>query len=207
MADGAALAPARGRPRDPLMEARVFDAAIALYAEAGWAGFNFDAVARRAGVGKASLYRRWAGRGDLLRQTLEQRWYAVEGIDTGTLRGDLLALARSIGRALTGPHSGAQSWMRLDGALHPEVLDFLRPYSEAAVRQGRAIVRRAIARGEIDSGVNPGLLMDLVVGGVTNHVGTTPPRLADTMISKMDAFTASLVDTVLRGVRARALGS
>ena len=41
-------------------------AALAVYAEAGWSGFSFDAVARRAGVGKAPLYLRWASKEDLL---------------------------------------------------------------------------------------------------------------------------------------------
>ena len=44
-----AATPTRGRPLDPGLEDRVFDAAIALYAETGWAGFSFEAVARRAG--------------------------------------------------------------------------------------------------------------------------------------------------------------
>jgi DNA-binding transcriptional MerR regulator/predicted nucleic acid-binding protein len=49
--DGARARP--GRPRDPNLESRVFAAALRVYAEAGWSGFSFDAVARRAGVGKA----------------------------------------------------------------------------------------------------------------------------------------------------------
>ena len=81
----------------------MFDAAIALYAAAGWGGFNFDAIARAAGVGKAALYRRWASREALFRETLEARWYAVQAIDTGTLRGDLLALGRMNFDALAGP--------------------------------------------------------------------------------------------------------
>jgi DNA-binding transcriptional MerR regulator len=48
-----------GRPRDPDLESRVLAAALRVYAEAGWSGFSFDAVARRAGVGKAPLYLRW----------------------------------------------------------------------------------------------------------------------------------------------------
>ena len=181
----------------------MFDAAMALYAETGWTGFNFDAVARAAGVGKASIYRRWPTREQLLRQTFEARWYAVETIDAGDLRGDLLRLARMIGRTLTGPYGGARTRMALDSAQFPEVRECFRPYSEALVHQARAIVRRAIARGEIAAGVNPGLLMDLVVGGVTNHVGSTPLRLRTAMIAKMDAFTIDLVETVLRGVGAR----
>jgi AcrR family transcriptional regulator len=207
MVDAAPLTTSRGRPRDPSLEARVFDAAMALYAETGWAGFNFDAVARAAGVGKASIYRRWTTRSELLRQTFEARWYAVEAIDTGGLNLDLLALARTIGRTLTGPYGEARTRMALDAAQFPEVRECFRPYSEALVRQARAVVRRGVARGEIAAGVNPGLLIDLVVGGVTNHVGTTPPSLRAAMIAKMDDFTDELVRTVLRGVGARPASS
>jgi AcrR family transcriptional regulator len=200
VADGGAAG--RGRPRDPGLEDRVFDAAIALYAEGGWAGFSFEAVARRSGVGKAGLYRRWPSREELLRQTFEARWFSPARIDTGSLRGDLIALVRQIFGVLTSDYAGAARWMAMDAAQHPTVRAATAPYGEAAVRQGRAIVRRAIARGEIAPTVNPGLLMDLVVGAVTNHVGTTPRRLRGAMIAKRDAFTEGLVGTVLRGVGA-----
>lgn len=201
MADGAPAA--RGRPRDPGLEDRVYDAAIGLYAEAGWAGFSYEALARRAGVGKAGLYRRWPRREDLLRQTFEARLLAPERFDTGSLRGDLLAVARQVFALLTSGHAGAARWMAIDRVNHPEVRAAAAPYADAAIRQGRAIVRRAIARGEIAAGVNPGLVMDLVVGGVTNHVGTTPARLRGAMLGKMEAFTQELVETVLRGVGGR----
>jgi AcrR family transcriptional regulator len=193
----------RGRPRDPLLEARVFDAAMARYAEAGWGGFNFDAIARASGVGKASIYRRWPTRGELLRQTFEARWYAVKAIDTGTLRGDLLALARTIADALTGPFGGARQYMAVDSARFPEVREVFHPYTEALVRQARAMVRRAAARDEIAARVNPGLLMDLVVGAVVNHVGATPAHLREAMLAKLDGFIGDLVETVLRGAGAR----
>ncbi len=192
--------PARGRPRDPDLEDRALDAAIALYAETGWTGFNFDAVAKRAGMGKAALYRRWPDRGALLRQTLEARWYAVGAIDSGSLRGDLLALARMCLLARTGPNAGAALHMIVDSARFPEVRAATRPYGEDTIRQARLMVRRAIARGEIPQTVNPGLLLDIVVGGVTNHVATTPAHLRGAMIAKMDAFAETLVDLVLRGV-------
>lgn len=180
----------------------MFDAAIALYAEVGWAGFSFEALARRSGVGKAGLYRRWSDRQELLRQTLEARWLAPARIETGALRGDLLALARQVFAAYAGENARVARWMAMDGERHPEVRSATAPYVETTIRQGRAIVRRAIARGEIAGGTNPGLLMDLVVGGVVNHVATTPLRLRGAMVAKMDAFTTDLVDTALRGIGA-----
>ena len=196
----AARAVPRGRPRDPQLESRVFDAAIALYAECGWPGFNFEAIARRAGVGKAALYRRWESRGELLRQTLEARWLQVGAIDTGSLRGDLVRLARMCLEVRTSSYAGTALHMLVDGGRFPEVAAVTAPYGEATIRQARAIVRRAIDRGELEGSVNPGMVLDVVVGGVTNHVATTPLRLRPTMIAKMDAFAESLVDILLRGI-------
>lgn len=193
----------RGRPRDPEFETRVLDAAIALYADGGWTGFTFEAVARAAGVGKAGLYLRWPSREALLRNTLEARWLAPERIDTGSLRGDLLALARQVFMARTSAYAGAAIWMAIDTERHPEAAAATAPYGQAAVLQGRAIVRRAIHRGEIPQGADPGLLMDVVVGAVANHVATTPAKLRPAMIARMEPFTCELVDTILAGVAAR----
>ena len=199
--EDSAVRSSRGRPRDPGLEDRVFDAAIALYAEVGWAGFNFDALAKRSGVGKDALYRRWgASRPGLLRQTLEARWYGIAPIDTGSIREDLLALARMWLRLRTGPHGKVGLHMMVDTTRFPEVAEILEGYREDTVRQARAIVRRAIDRREIPSTTNPELVLDIVVGGVTNHVATTPQRLRPAMTAKMDEFAESLVDVVLGGV-------
>jgi AcrR family transcriptional regulator len=181
----------------------VLDAAIALYAEGGWAGFTFEAVTRRTGAGKASLYARWPSRVALLRRTFETRWLTVERIDTRSLAGDLAALGRMVFDTRTGPNGGAARWMAMDCARYPDVETALAPYLAAAVDQGRAIARRAIRRGELASDVNPGLIMDLLVGAVTNHVNTTPERLVPAMIARRDAFLSDLVAAVLRGVGAK----
>ncbi len=199
----APLTASRGRPRDPGLVDRVLDAAIDLYAETGWAGFSFEAVARRASVGKASLYARWPTRGALLAQMFETRWLTVGRIDTGSLRGDLMALAHMLFETATSARGGVARWIAMDADLYADVRAVAAPYKEATVRQGRAIVRRAIARGEVDPAVNPGLLMDLLVGAVTNHTGTTPQRLRAAMIAKKDDFIDALVNAVLLGVGVR----
>lgn len=193
----------RGRPRDPELEGRVFDTAVALYAEGGWAAFTFEAIARRSGVGKSSLYRRWPSRAELLVSTFEARWIRVQHIDTGTLRGDLTELAQMIFANLTGEHSGVNHWSKIDSMRHPEVGAAVAPYFEETISQGRAITHRAADRGEVSESLNAGLLMDLVVGAVNNHVATTPLKLRKTMIRKRRAFISSLIEAVLRGVGAR----
>lgn len=177
----------------------MFDAAMRQYAAGGWVTFSFEAIARQASAGKAGLYSRWGNRAELLRQTLEQRWVAPAHIDTGNLRDDLLALARHVFVARTGPFARVALWTDIDAQMHPETRVAIAPYAEGAVEQARAIARRGIARGEIGPGVDPGLLMDMVVGGVANHVAATPERLRSAMIAKMESFTERLVDAALHG--------
>ena len=62
-----------GRPRDPGVDRRIARAALDLFADAGWAGFAMEAVARRAGVGKASLYLRWNSKEALLTDAVTWR--------------------------------------------------------------------------------------------------------------------------------------
>jgi len=85
-----------GRPRDPQVDRRITRAAVALFGETGWAGFSVEAVARRAGVGKASIYLRWPTKEQLLTHALATRVANVADADTGTLRGDLVHLARQL---------------------------------------------------------------------------------------------------------------
>ncbi|HWG02637.1 MAG TPA: helix-turn-helix domain-containing protein, partial [Trebonia sp.] len=82
-----------GRPRDPELDRRIAQAALDLFGEAGWAGFAMEAVARRAGVGKASVYLRWSTKEALLTDAVTIRLTRVADVDTGTLRGDLTELA------------------------------------------------------------------------------------------------------------------
>ncbi|HEY1968915.1 MAG TPA: helix-turn-helix domain-containing protein, partial [Pseudonocardia sp.] len=81
-----------GRPRDPEVDNRIARAAVELFGELGWAGFSLEGVARRAGVGKASIYLRWQTKERLLTDALAARVTDIADADTGTLRGDLCRL-------------------------------------------------------------------------------------------------------------------
>ena len=192
--------PSRGRPRDKNIEDRVFDSVIDIYSRGGWAVLTFEAIARESGVGKSSLYRRWADREELLHATLKARWLPVHKIDTGSLRGDLRELAEMIFNNGAGSQGSLENWLRVDSCQYPEVRNATAPIFKATILEARQMVRRAIKREEISSSLNPGLLMDLIVGGVNNHVITTPPSMRDKMIKKAPKFLDELVDVVLHGV-------
>lgn len=191
--------PARGRPRAADIEDRVFDSAMSIYSRGGWAVFSFEAIARESGVGKSSLYRRWSNREQLLQDALQARWLPVHNIDSGTLKGDLRELAQMIFNNRTGDLANLENWFRVDALQYPEVREATAPFFGATILEARKIVRRAIKRGEVSADMNPGLLMDLVVGGVNNHVLTTPPNMRSKMIKKSSDFLDSLIDAVLYG--------
>src|SRR3954465_13594180 len=85
-----------GRPRDPGVDERVAEAAVLLFGEVGWSGFSVEAVARRAGVGTASIYPRWPSNERLLAAAVATRTANIEEIDTGSTRGDLVELTRQL---------------------------------------------------------------------------------------------------------------
>jgi AcrR family transcriptional regulator len=193
----------RGRPRDPDLEGRVFDVAIALYADGGWSSFTWERIARAAAVGKAALHRRWQSRGELLHQTLEARWTSFGAIRTDTLAGDLTALAEGLFDSLAGPVGKVMLHMRYDNLNVPEVKAATRPFTEGIVQQARAIVRRAIARGELPVGTSPALIIDVAVGAIMNRFSTTPDHLRPAMIAQRDMMIGDLVALIVRGAGSR----
>ena len=81
-----------GRPRDTTLNTQILHAAMELLGEGGMAAVTMDAVAQRAGAGKASLYRRWKSKDELLADALTRLSPIDVEVDTGTLRGDLVQL-------------------------------------------------------------------------------------------------------------------
>jgi AcrR family transcriptional regulator len=197
----------RGRPRAVDLHDRVFEAALAVYAEGGWSGFTFDAVARKASAGKDAIYRRWESKEHLLVQALCEALPTTGGqaIDTGSLRDDLIELAgRSLAMHL-GVHGLAILRLLVEARALPEVLGPVADTVRAdSVKMARRIIRRGIERGELPATVSDTLILDSLMGGVLEHVLATPPSRWKTMAARSEAHVAALVDFVLAGARAGA---
>lgn len=182
-----------GRPRDDIREAAILDAAYRLLAEVGYDGVTFEAVARRAGASKATLYRRWKSKREMVVAALKAvpaRREGADQIDTGSLRGDLLALCR---RLLTTMRStdGQTALLLLQAGLEdPELCDEIeRTVGPTGARLPAAVIDAAVRRGELPAGVDP-FAFEEVVGSVLllrrlNGLGTD------------DAYLAALVDSIL----------
>jgi AcrR family transcriptional regulator len=137
----------RGRSR----EAAILDAAVELIAETGYERVSVDAIAARARASKATMYRRWAGKAELVADALRRRAEgdAAAPPDTGSVRGDLLANAHGIAMSIEG--SGGPSFLGLaEGIRDDSVLRGLVRQQIAAARDrcATALIEHARARGD-----------------------------------------------------------
>lgn len=177
----------RGRPRDPGVDEAVLAAAVDLLVEVGYSRLTMEQVAARAGVGKASLYLRWTGKIALVAEAIQHRAGAVPVVpDTGSLRSDMLGFLRGLLRSRSNA-SKALSAVRGEIASNPELS---RAWHEglAGTLEGsmRAIVERAIGRGEIPARTDVELLSVLPLA-VLQHL-TSQERKPD------DALVVRIVD-------------
>src|SRR5579863_5183615 len=100
----AEVVPRGGRPRDDAREQAILDAAIDLLAEVGYEAMSIEAVAVRAKSSKATIYRRWPGKAELVADAIRRRTEPTlaDLPDTGSLRGDLLALVELMCTSMAG---------------------------------------------------------------------------------------------------------
>ena len=151
-----------GRPRDPSRDGVIRAAILQLLAEVGYGALTMDAVASEAGVGKATIYRRWRTKQDLVVDTISDlnRDVATPA-DTGSLEGDLRAMLRSMVSVITGP-TGAATLSLLSTVPHqPALADAFRNGPLAVWRDSfDEIWERAERRGEIRQGLAHSVLSE-----------------------------------------------
>ncbi|MCX2930576.1 TetR/AcrR family transcriptional regulator [Mycobacterium sp. CVI_P3] len=186
-----------GRPRDPELDERVHAAAARVYGQVGWAGFNIDAVAREARVGKSSIYLRWSDATTLLLDSLESAIDLPYDTDTGSVRGDLVVLARSIMRLLTGKNGDVVLRLSTEARMVPELSPRWEVFVAANASSTRRIVRRGVSRGELPAGTRVPLLLDALFGALLMRCLTTPPSRRARLSREANQYTEDVVDLVL----------
>jgi len=186
-----------GRPRSDEVRQAILDATLELLVEQGFDGMSIEAVAARAGAGKATIYRRWSSKRELVAAALSSIDDDVRAPDTGRTRDDLLALVRDFGRVSTstvlGPMIG-----RVAGAAvsDPELMEILWNNLIAKRQEiGRQLLRRGMARGDVRADADVDLVMDVIAGTAIFNVlfqridvAALPDRLL------------SMVDTIWSGI-------
>ncbi len=195
-----------GRPRDPGLTLRILDAALAEYGRTGWAAFTVDGVARRARVGKAALYRRWPTKEHLLADAIEAHSRPLVSRDTGSLRGDSLALATALLEHCLDPAGWVTLRIAVDAATEPTTFGRFHARIVAMHRDGaEAMLQRALARGELPDGVDRGPFIEALYGAVILHVLTMPPDARARAHRNLAGHVTPLVDFVLSATGAKAL--
>lgn len=186
-----------GRPRDPGADGAILRATLDLVAEVGLSGLTVDAVAARAGVGKATIYRRWPSKEALLFVAVATLSEEPPVPDTGSVRGDLMELFAGMIDRFADERSGRLVVeMAAAAAQDPALLELQREFVDRRRRSGRGILRRAVARGELGPDVDVDLVLDLIVGPAAyrcflSHQPITP----DLLVRALDLVLAGLAGT------------
>jgi AcrR family transcriptional regulator len=191
-------APTRGRPRSPQAHRAILEATLQLLAKGGFRALSMDAVAARAGVGKATIYRRWRSKTELVSAAVKLLSADIELPDTGTLRADFLALSGLTMRAANTPSPTLVPRLLAEATGEPELHEiFLRELVVPRRRAVRALLERAEERGEIATQVDHDVVLDLLVGPLVYRL-----LLSDIGLKTPRDYPAKVYDQVFAGLAA-----
>ncbi len=176
--------PARpGRPRDRRIDPLVREATLALLVDGGYAALRIDDVARRAGVAKTTIYRRWASLAELVLDTVEDALGPRVVPETGDVEADLEAVVRAVHQSLVAnPVGWSLPALGLDLSRDPVLgRDYRRRIIEPPRDQAIRLVRKGQELGRFDAAVAAETLVDAVAGiwAFRQLVGMPPPPVED----------------------------
>ncbi len=194
-AAGAELAAVRrpGRPRSEDREQAILEAALDLVVEVGYDGLSMDALAERARASKATIYRHWSGKAEVVAAAVRCRATSVseEPPDTGSLRSDLLALLTHACETLSSSDGALMASVLWAMRSDPELAGLMRAQMVEGKRHViEAVVSRAKSRGECPEGTDPSVAGEVMPAMVMSRLLVTGEPLDD-------AFCTHLVDDVL----------
>jgi len=185
-----------GRPRSAEADRAILRATVDLLADEGYGGVTMEGVAARAGVGKATVYRRWSTKSALVVDAVSAcRETGWQPPDTGSAREDLLAFVRGFLHHLRTSDAG-----RVMPALVTELSrspELAVAFREGFVQPRRArvleAVRRGVDRGEVRPDVDPDLVADAVVALLMHRFLITGMEIDDDLPERV-------IDMLWRGI-------
>ncbi|MCW5250661.1 TetR/AcrR family transcriptional regulator [Streptomyces sp. SHP 1-2] len=167
-----------GRPRSAAADAAILAATRAALVDLGWSGLTLGDVATRAGVAKTTLYRRWAGKNELVVDAVAELFDELELPDRGSLAADIEGVVRQFAAILARPEamSGLMAVVAestRDEALRERIRASIVERQKRLVLEGRS---RAQRRGELPPQTDPAeaartadLIFDVVAGAVVHR--------------------------------------
>jgi len=187
-----------GRPRSERAEQAIIDATLEAIGDCGVDGVRCEDVAARAGVGKATLYRRWPGKEDLLIAAFASLKTPLPEPRGESVREDLIAMLEAMAADANDPRYARQfALLHGEGERYPRLV---RRYREQVVEPRRdlirSVLRRGVASGELRPGTDVEVAMLLLTGAVMarGKHDATPAE---------PGFASRVVDELLRGIGAR----
>ena len=197
-ADGGATAHRRpGRPRSEQAERAIIEATLDLFAESGPDGLCMERVAARAGVGKATIYRRWPGKEDLLLDALASLKTPLPEPKGRSVREDLVAVLDAMCEDAADPRRARQfALLQGEGAKYPRLMArFAETVVEPRREVVRSVLRRGVATGELREDADIEVALFMLRGA----------SLASTMHGQepIEDYAKRVVDEMLRGLAAR----
>jgi AcrR family transcriptional regulator len=184
---------AAGRPRSEEAHQAILDATLALLAEVGFSALTVEGVAQRAGVGKATIYRRWTSKLPLVVEAFG-RLPALEDADTGSLAGDLKLMLRNYLHLFRSTPLGAVLPSLAGERAHdPELAKLFEPLMRDRRQPLQRAFERAVARGELSPDLDLDLAADLVVGPIAVRLFFSGAKLKPEIVEP-------IVELALRGI-------
>lgn len=159
-----------GRPRNAGAQKAILEATLELTATCGTAGLSMDAVATRAGVSKASIYRRWASKEAMVLDAWQALVTPLTVPDTGTLRGDVETFLYDLAERMAASSGDSLPHLLAAARANPELACALQAYIQSRREPLTTLLRRARDRGELPDGLDLGLLQDCLVGPLMYRV-------------------------------------
>jgi AcrR family transcriptional regulator len=185
-----------GRPRSEEAHKAILDATLDLLVEVGFSALTVEGVASRAGVGKATIYRRWPSKLPLVVEAFG-RLPGFEDVDTGDLAEDLKKMIRSYIQVFNStPLSAVLPSLAGERAHNPELSELFDPVSVGRRRPLVAAFERAVARGDVTEGLDVELAADLVVGPIAVALFFKGGKVTSRIVGPM-------VDLALHGILPR----
>lgn len=180
-----------GRPRDPACDAAILQATLDLFAEHGYGGVSMDGVAARAGVGKATIYRRYSSKAELVVEAVRCGAQVEDWLpDTGDLRADLISMMRPLLDRLLGDDAKVLITFAVERLREPELAEeFDRSVIGRKREHVRHLVRSAIERGDLPADSDADLIAEAPAAFLWHHAIYNLPM--------DDALLGRIVDLVV----------
>jgi AcrR family transcriptional regulator len=171
--------PATGRPRSPAVDSAILEAALALFIEGGLGAVSFEQIAKRSGVSRTAIYRRWRSREEIIARALGRLREQAEETFADWAEGPISEVmdwfVENVPRQMLNPlyRSLLRSVLALGDSSPLKAIYFetvLRPRREAF----SALIRRARGSGALPDGLDPELIQDMLSGALLHQILLEP---------------------------------